>query len=171
MITAIRSGGQTGVDRGALDAARAAGVPLAGWCPSGGWAEDRPTPPGLLPDYPELAETPSAETGQRTGWNVRDSDVTIILTAGDGASPGTELTAGYARRWGRPHLVLDAGAWGQDGPATAAVTEALPWLRCLGGRLGGRFEVNIAGPRASEWDGAYAASYTFVAALLGIAAR
>lgn len=76
LFAAIRSGGQTGVDRGALDAARAAGVPIVGWCPAGGWAEDLTETPGLLTDYPELRETPSPEPAQRTEWNVRDSDVT-----------------------------------------------------------------------------------------------
>jgi len=65
-IHAIRSGGQTGVDRGALDAARAAGVPLCGWCPRGGWAEDAPEAPGIRLAYPELQETPSADPVQRT---------------------------------------------------------------------------------------------------------
>jgi hypothetical protein len=171
MITTIRSGGQTGVDRGALDAARAAGVPVTGWCPSGGWAEDHPVAPGLLTSYPELRETPSAETAQRTEWNVRDAAATIILTAGDGPSPGTELTVEFARRWGRPHLVLDAGAWGSggagDGELTAELAEVRPWLLALGDRL----EVNIAGPRASEWAGAYGASHAFVTALLDTGVR
>lgn len=79
LIATIRSGGQTGVDRGALDAARAAGVPIEGWCPAGGWAEDLPEAPGLRTDYPELRETPSREPAQRTEWNVRDSDVTLII--------------------------------------------------------------------------------------------
>jgi hypothetical protein len=165
MITTIRSGGQTGVDRGALDAATAVGVPVTGWCPSGGWAEDHPVAPGLLTTYPELRETPSVEPSQRTGWNVRDSDVTVILTSRDSPSPGTELTVGFARHWGRPHLVLDvldAGAWGAGGAATAVADEVLPWL----GRLGPGLEVNVAGPRASEWAGAYGAGHAFVTALL-----
>ena len=54
LITAIRSGGQTGVDRGALDAARAVGVPIEGWCPAGGWAEIKLDEflRGLLVDVP-----------------------------------------------------------------------------------------------------------------------
>ncbi|MGO1311979.1 MAG: YpsA SLOG family protein, partial [Brevibacterium aurantiacum] len=80
LIAAIRSGGQTGVDRGALDAARAAGVTIEGWCPAGGWAEDLPGAPGLLTDYPESRETPSPEPAQRTEWNVRDSEVTLIIS-------------------------------------------------------------------------------------------
>ena len=36
----IISGGQTGIDRAALDAAIEMGVDYGGWCPKGGWAED-----------------------------------------------------------------------------------------------------------------------------------
>ena len=54
----IRSGGQTGVDRAALDTARKYGIEICGWCPKGGWAEDLPSSPGLLAEYPELRKTP-----------------------------------------------------------------------------------------------------------------
>ena len=49
-ISMIRTGGQTGVDRAAMDAAREFGIPLCGWCPKNGWAEDYPSAPGLLKD-------------------------------------------------------------------------------------------------------------------------
>ena len=75
----IVTGGQTGVDRAALDAAIELGIPYGGWCPKGGWAEDLPTPPGLLALYPNLRETPDADPAQRTAWNVRDSDRLLIL--------------------------------------------------------------------------------------------
>ena len=64
----IRSGGQTGVDRAALDAAVLTGRPYEGWCPKGGWAEDFLRPPGLLTIYPHLMETPSESPEQRTDW-------------------------------------------------------------------------------------------------------
>ncbi|WP_312976013.1 putative molybdenum carrier protein [Corynebacterium sp.] len=166
MIATIRSGGQSGVDRGALDAARAAGTPVVGWCPAGGWAEDHPTPPGLLRDYPELTETPSSETRQRTEWNVRDSDVSLILTAPAGTSPGTDLTVGFASNWQRPHLVLGASARDRS-DMTAVAHDVSEWLRQQGSGL----VVNIAGPRASEWAGAYAASYRLVTALLDAGAQ
>ena len=54
----IISGGQTGVDRAALDVAIERGMDWGGWCPKGGWAEDFPEPPGLLAKYPHLKETP-----------------------------------------------------------------------------------------------------------------
>src|SRR5581483_11936953 len=62
----ILSGGQTGVDRAALDAAITRGLPCGGWCPKGGWAEDMPGPPGLLALYPMLQETPLGDPAQRT---------------------------------------------------------------------------------------------------------
>jgi hypothetical protein len=80
---AVRSGGQTGVDRAALDFALHHGMSYGGWCPRGGWAEDFPTAPGLLAKYPRLTETPSDLPDQRTGWNVRDSHATLILVRGD----------------------------------------------------------------------------------------
>lgn len=159
MIHAIRSGGQTGVDRGALDAARTAGVPVHGWCPAGGWAEDCPHAPGLLDDYPELRETPSAATGQRTEWNVRDSHVTVIVTPGgaDAAhSPGTALTVELAEKYGRTCMVT-------DGTDPDAVRE---WIADQHSSSGGGLEVNVAGPRASEWSRGYETSARVVRALL-----
>src|SRR6185312_7990938 len=87
----IISGGQTGVDRAALDVAIELGIAYGGWCPKGGWAEDMPNPPGLLAVYPSLRETPDADPIQRTHWNVRDSDRLLVLTerAGVSVSKGT----------------------------------------------------------------------------------
>ena len=77
MLTRIVSGGQTGVDRAALDVALELSIPCGGWCPKGRKAED-----GALPARYPLKETPSEEYAQRTTWNVRDSDGTLILTHG-----------------------------------------------------------------------------------------
>ena len=90
-IAALRSGGQSGADRGAMDAAKHCGVRVEGWCPKGGWAEDFPEPPGVLALYPELVETPSGDVLQRTEWNIRDSTCTIVLDARAGTSPGTDV--------------------------------------------------------------------------------
>jgi hypothetical protein len=73
----VVSGGQTGVDRAALDAALALGLPIGGWCPLGRRTEDGP-----VPDRYPLRETPSADYAERTEWNVRDSDATLILHRG-----------------------------------------------------------------------------------------
>jgi hypothetical protein len=89
------------VDRASLDAALEFGIPCGGWCPKGRKAEDGPIPPR----YP-LSETPSADYGQRTEWNVRDSDGTLILNSGELAG-GTAQTVEIARRLRKPFLVVD----------------------------------------------------------------
>jgi predicted Rossmann-fold nucleotide-binding protein len=81
-IYRIRTGGQSGVDRAAMDFAREYGIPLCGWCPKNGWAEDYPDSPGVLLDYPELTETPSDGTEQRTKWNMRDADAILTIIPG-----------------------------------------------------------------------------------------
>ncbi len=110
MEFSIRSGGQTGVDRAALDFAVMNGLNYGGWCPRGGWAEDYPTAPGLLVAYPRLAETASTDPKQRTAWNVRDSHATLILVLGDALdrSQGTLFTRQSADLFLRPLLVVDA---------------------------------------------------------------
>src|SRR5262247_3340324 len=90
----IISGGQTGVDRAALDVAIECGMPWGGWCPKGGWAEDFPNPPGLLAKYPHLRETPLAHPLQRTEWNIRDSDATLIITDSEGMAVSVGTSGG-----------------------------------------------------------------------------
>src|SRR4051812_33933826 len=104
----IITGGQSGVDRAALDVALERNITYAGWCPRGGWAEDFPDAPGLLAKYPSLRETPLPDPAQRTEWNVRDSDaVLIIAAAGPLASKGTELGCDLAQKFGKSLLVVD----------------------------------------------------------------
>ena len=112
----IISGGQSGVDRAALDEAIARGIPYGGWCPKGGWAEDLSEPPGLLAAYPHLRESRSADPAERTEWNVRDSDACLILVEASGVSVsgGTALAETLAARYGRPLLVADVGAADAD---------------------------------------------------------
>jgi hypothetical protein len=138
-VARIVSGGQTGVDRAALDAAVAAGVRHGGWCPRGGVAEDLPDG-GLGERYPALREAPSADPAERTRLNVRDSDATLVVRA-DVRSPGTDLTVATARELGRPCLVTD----GSDAEPVRA------WLDGLGDDV----VLNVAGPRESEQPGAY----------------
>src|ERR1700761_3351802 len=98
------SGGQRGVDRAWLDVAIECGIAYGGWCPRGGWAEDLPEPPGLLARYPLLRQTPEADPSQRTRWNVRDSDATLVMLDGSrpAAASGTALTVAVAEELGRP---------------------------------------------------------------------
>ena len=83
MIQRIIAGGQTGVVRAALNWAIANGIQQGGWCPAGRRAED-----GVVADLYCLRETPQRDYRQRTKWNVRDSDTTLIIT------PAAELTGG-----------------------------------------------------------------------------
>lgn len=142
---AIVSGGQSGVDRAALDAAVAAGVDWGGWCPADGLAEDLPEPPGLLAAYPLLREAPSADPAVRTRLNVRDSDATLVVLPTGPAGGGTLLTIEEARRLGRPLLVTGGGS----------VDEVLDWLRGLAPGPGSVVVLNVAGPRESGRPGAY----------------
>lgn len=145
------SGGQTGVDRAALDVAIRSGIPHGGWCPAGRWAEDGP----IDPRY-RLAETPSADPAQRTAWNVRDADATLILTFGP-PTGGTDRTRRLALEAGQPLLVLDLAAT----PAPDAAHAIAAWLAahpiaCL----------NIAGPRASEAEAVYERAHAVLTAAL-----
>jgi predicted Rossmann fold nucleotide-binding protein DprA/Smf involved in DNA uptake len=148
MFSRIVSGGQTGVDRAALDVALQLGLACGGWCPRGRRAEDGPIPG----EYP-LQETPTADYPERTEWNVRDSDGTLILARG-ALQGGTALTRGWARRLGKPFLVVDL-----DQPTCAA--DVRHWAEC--NRVG---VLNVAGPRESESPGIYEQAVRFLRGLL-----
>ena len=152
MIARVISGGQTGVDRAALDAGRRTGIPIGGWCPLGGWAEDLTEAPGLLALHPELESTGSPDPEVRTHWNVRDSDATLVLVRDGVASPGTELTARVATELGRPHLVADV----RD---VAAVRD---WVASLPDGV----VLNVAGPRESEAPGVTGEAAALLGAVL-----
>jgi Circularly permutated YpsA SLOG family len=155
----IRTGGQTGVDRAALDFALAHGLGYGGWCPRGGWAEDFPIAPGLLAKYPRLTETPSDTPEQRTAWNVRDGHATLILIRGDelNRSPGTVFTKQAAELvFLRPCLIVDL-------LRSAAVDRASEWVARTFGALDiSELVLNIAGPRESEAPGIYAEAGSFL---------
>lgn len=153
-IAYVRSGGQTGADRGGLDAARAAGVPIRGWCPKGGLAEDCPRSPGVLALYPELVETPSDQYVQRTAWNVRDAHATLVVApAGIEPGSGTEMTVRLAVSYGRPVLVVA----GEEDEA-----QVRSWLAGVGRGI----TLNVAGPRESKLPGTYEATRALVSRLL-----
>ena len=144
MPISIVSGGQTGADRGALDAALASGVPCGGYCPRGRRAEDGPIPER----YGGLVETESEDPAQRTERNVRDSDATLILSWGTPLG-GTALTERLARRFDMPVLVVDL----EPIPPDAAAAAIREWLAATRPRV-----LNVAGPRQSQAPGIAAAA-------------
>ncbi len=149
----IISGGQSGVDRAALDAARALAIPCGGWCPRGRRAEDGP----IDPAYP-LVETSSDDYAQRTEWNVRDADGTLVLSRGE-LTQGTALTVELARRLSKPCLVIDLDHLPSDEPVGV-------WLEDH------RIAVlNVAGPRESKCPGIYRDALVFLQHALSAAAR
>jgi len=136
-IKKIASGGQTGVDRAALDVAIRNRIPHGGWCPKGRKAED-----GVINERYHLRETGTEDYSRRTERNVRDSDGTLILTRGrpDG---GTALTLHYAGRYGKPRYLVDMNGE-VDTNAVAS------WLKENHIRV-----LNVAGPRESRQPGIY----------------
>ncbi len=141
----VISGGQTGVDRAAWDAAMACGFSVGGWCPRGRRAED-----GMISSRYPCTETPLDVYEQRTEWNVRDSTGTLVLTCGP-PTGGTAYTLTMVRRWKKPLLMLDLCAEG------VSPEQVLTWLRKY------RIEVlNVAGPRESTVPGMYEKARSFL---------
>jgi hypothetical protein len=153
MVERIVSGGQTGVDRGALDAALALGIACGGWCPAGRRAED-----GTVPAPYPLTETAEPDYAVRTRLNVRDSDATLILLTGP-LEGGTALTRRLAAEAGRPCRVVDL-----DAPPPASELHA--WLGGAAVRV-----LNVAGPRESQRPGIQERARAYLTAALGAAAE
>ncbi len=142
------SGGQTGVDRGALDAAIAANLAHGGWCPNGRIAED-----GAIPMTYRLVETDSADYPVRTEKNVVDSDATLILYRNQLAG-GTKLTYQLTKKHGRPAHLHDLAHSSDVGPTRRWIFDNQ--VRVL----------NVAGPRESSAPGIQQEAYDFVLRLL-----
>jgi hypothetical protein len=149
MLKRIISGGQTGVDRAALDVAIELGVPCGGWCPRGRLAEDGPIPES----YP-LRETPTDEYPERTERNVCAADGTLVLKRGK-ADRGTALTMRLANKHRKPLYVVDLEA-----PYEVDAVRAWVEAQAIG-------TLNVAGPRESSQDGVYAQAREYLSALLG----
>jgi hypothetical protein len=130
----IVSGGQTGADRAALDAASDAGVPCGGWCPAGRSAED-----GVIPQRYPLTPLTKGGYAERTRQNVQDSDGTVIIAFGHPLKGGTETTRLAALELGRPILIVDASS---EKEASAKIAQFV--------RSHDIHILNVAGPRASE---------------------
>lgn len=137
----IISGGQTGIDRAALDVALSLGVECGGRCPAGRQAED-----GIIPQRYPLQEIPGRTASDRTAANVAAANGTVIFHCGLPLRGGTKWTADCASEKGKPLLLIDAE---QLDPAAAA--ESLgQFVRQ------NQIEIlNVAGPRASEWPAGY----------------
>lgn len=136
-VKRIVSGGQTGADRGGLDAALELGLEHGGWCPRGRRAED-----GMIPARYLLRETGSSDYAVRTEKNVLDADGTLLVSRGR-PKGGSALTAELARRHGRPLLHVDLSAAGANPEDSVR-----RWLEDH------HIEVlNVAGPRESGAPG------------------
>jgi hypothetical protein len=142
LLQRIVSGGQTGVDRAALDAAIRHGIEHGGWCPRGRLSED-----GTVPARYALRETASWDYAERTEKNVQDSDATLILNTGK-VEGGTLLTREFADEHRRPWLLVDL----EDGLDAESVRA---WIRKHGIGV-----LNIAGPRESKRPGIYTLAST-----------
>jgi hypothetical protein len=159
----IRTGGQTGVDRAALLVAIELGIPYEGWCPRDGRADDRQTPPGLLGEFPNLRPTPSTDRRQRTAWNVRDADATLILSFYNvnATSAGSDFTTFCAEMlYEKPIRTTNvAEQRGRD--------DIPAWLDSLRATVGDRpLVLNVAGPREIEMPGIQAAATRYLRQLL-----
>lgn len=134
----IISGGQTGVDRAALDWAIEHGIPHGGYCPLGRLAED-----GSIPAQYQLQELPIADYAARTERNVLAADGTVIFTLTTALSGGTSFTAQCAQKWHKPllHLAQETADNGDAKKLLDFITQH--YIHIL----------NVAGPRASEAPG------------------
>jgi len=147
----IVSGGQNGVDRGALDAALDLGVECGGWCPAGRLAED-----GIIPQRYPVIDLKDSGYAERTAQNVADSDGTLIILNGEPMG-GTRETIERCIKKGKPYLIINY----REMSTGQAKGNALKFLqnrniRCL----------NVAGPRASQWPEGHAFTYQIVSAIL-----
>ncbi len=145
----VCSGGQTGIDRAALDAASELGLVTGGWCPKGRKAED-----GKIPLKYKMIETPSSHYWERTFLNVAESDATLILTKKDTKnSKGTDLTVKYAEKIKKPYRIHEIGS--------TEIRDSVKWLLKIKPEI-----LNIAGPRESKLPGIYYEGKECVKAIL-----
>ncbi len=145
-LVMVASGGQTGVDRAALDVAMDFGIEVGGWCPRGRRAAD-----GVIPEKYPMTETHGKNYQTRTKWNVCDTDATLIICQGE-PKGGTALTIQVCKDIPKPHMVYQL-----DDENPSAV---LKWLKGHNVYL-----LNIAGPRELKSRPVYERTYRFLGQL------
>jgi Circularly permutated YpsA SLOG family len=154
----VTSGGQTGVDQAALRAARDCGLEIGGWCPPGRACESGVIPPEFPLEETEQERSPDAPEvprSQRTEWNVRDSDGTLVITAGEAAAePGTGWAIQCAARYEKPLLVCQIED--QD-----AVKEIREWIAAFRLKI-----LSVGGPSESSAPGIGEKAYALVKSVL-----
>ena len=136
----IISGGQTGIDRAALDIALERGIESGGWCPTGRLDES-----GRIPDRYPVEELEDGGFTERTLQNVKDSDGTIIIYPGN-LSGGTEQTVRFCAELRRPRQLIDASKLSADHAAQLIADFVRKHKIAI---------LNVAGPRQSEWSAGY----------------
>lgn len=148
-IRKLVSGGQTGVDRAAIDFAIEHDIPYGGWVPRGGRAEDFPRPPGLLAIYPLLREHESRDWAPRTKANIVNSNATLVIYDGHHPKgPGTKLTINLANSLDKPLLTLNIRS---EIEANVVQEIFLEQFDC-------DIALNVAGSRESSIPGIYEAT-------------
>ncbi len=145
MIEKIVSGGQTGVDRAALDVAIKLNISHGGWCPKGRLAELDVT----IPTHYQLKETDSDDYSERTKLNIRYSDGTLILIPATSVKiiDGTILTIQEVKDKKKPFLIIDLSE-------NKNIELILNWIKEYNIKV-----LNIAGPRESHYSGIYQKSF------------
>lgn len=133
----IISGGQTGVDRAALDFALKYNIPCGGWCPKGRLAED-----GLIPDKYPLKESTTSDYNERTEKNISDSDATLVIHS-NRVDIGTKLTIDLCSEYNKPLLAIDLNN-------NVLIDRLINWIQIHHINI-----LNIAGPRESNSPGIY----------------
>jgi len=136
------------VDRAALEVASDLGLESGGWVPKGRRAED-----GIIPDHYPVKETPSRDYEQRTEWNVRDSDGTLILTTSK-PEGGTAYTLEMAQKLDKPFYVVDLLS-----PRNLASIQY--WIEYEKIKI-----LNVAGPRESRVPGIRSMAMEFLKDLI-----
>ncbi|MDX8389366.1 MAG: putative molybdenum carrier protein [Mariprofundaceae bacterium] len=161
LLKKVISGGQTGVDRAALDAAMRLGVEIGGWCPKGRRALD-----GVIPSKYLLTETREKTYQTRTKWNVRDSDASLIICR-DEPTGGTALTIKYCEQLGKPYQVYQLKAGEGSYVGSPEDPQGLVyWLNTMGIKV-----LNVAGPREGKYCPVYDHAYRFLVELLRLMQR